>query len=332
VGIGATIPYHQRANKHVERLIFIDLLQRVDRWRSIAKYLYVGFGGIYFEDFKLLHMHFGIDSMISIEQEDWLLPRQEINIPYRCIKARRETSSEFIQSVEAVKRDYSGTDNLLIWLDYAKASELPDQLKDIRALVPKLEANDVLKVTLSANPRWLGKGPSSELQNRLDNLKNKVGAEYLGDGLTEEDVQNDNLPIVLLNALKRKIAEGMMESHRLSFQPLGCYVYRDSVTMLTMTGIVLHRAEEKQFLARAELDTQTFQLSSLNWELQRIEVPDMSLQEKIILDKLLFEKSPAQIQDELSFRFAEDPDESIALIENYKRVYRYYPNYQRVYL
>ena len=49
----------------------VDLLDRVDLWRRIAGYLYVGFGGIYFEDFKLLHSHFGMRKMLSIENQNW---------------------------------------------------------------------------------------------------------------------------------------------------------------------------------------------------------------------------------------------------------------------
>jgi hypothetical protein len=328
VSTGATIPYHQRQNKHVERQIFIDILRRVDRWRPMEKYLYVGFGGVYFEDFKLLHRHFGIDQMISIEQEEWLIPRQKVNLPYGCIIPRRQLSGEFIQNVEEVRQGYPLADHLLTWLDYAKSSELPNQLTEVRALLPKLEADDVLKITLSANPKWLRGGSRTELENRLENLKNKVGAQYLAEGLTEEDVENERLPEVLLGALKRMISEGMTESPRLYFQPLGCYVYRDSVTMLTATGILLHRGDRKKFFATFDFDG--FALSSRDWKLHRIKVPALSLPEKLMLDQLLFEKSPSEVSRALSFRFAEDLDESLELIENYQKLYRYYPNYHRV--
>jgi len=328
VSTGATVPYHQRQNKHVERQLFLDILRHVDRWRPMDKFLYVGFGGIYFEDFKLLHRQLGIDQMISIEQEQWLIARQNANLPYGCIEPRHQLSGDFIQRVEEVRREYQHAHHLLIWLDYVKASELPDQLSEVRALVPKLDANDMLKVTLSANPRWLKAGTRTELENRLENLINKVGAQYLPEGLTEEDVENDRLPNVLLDALARKISEAMTESPRLFFQPLGCYVYRDSVTMLTATGIVLHRADQDEFLARTRF--KDFEFASLDWELHEIAVPDLSLQERLILDKNLFGRTAPEIGQKLGFRFAEDLDDSQELIENYRKLYRYYPNYHRV--
>lgn len=327
---GATVPYHQRQNKHVERQVFSEILRHLDRWNPMRRYLYVGFGGVYFEDFKLLHNQFGIDQMVSIEHEAWLLPRQQANLPYGCIAPRHQTSTDFIQGVEKNKEEYPSADHLLIWLDYTKAAELPEQLNEVRALIPKLEAGDVLKVTLSANPRWLSSGPGSELQNRLENLKDKVGAAYLADGLREDDVRNDSLPGVLVGALKRKISEGMTESPRLFFQPLGCYVYRDSVTMVTTTGIVLHRGDAERFLANTGL--KDFELASLDWQLHTIDVPDLSLREKLMLDRLIFGKSATEISHELTFRLEEDVEDSLELIENYRKLHRYYPNYYRVQL
>jgi len=331
---GATLPYHQRQNKHVERHLFVDILRLVERWNPLRSYLYVGFGGIYFEDFKLLHDQFGIDKMISLEQEAWMLPRQEVNLPYGCIAPRHETSAEFIRNIEASKVQYPGAANYLIWLDYVVSKELPNQLDEVRALVPRLNPGDILKVTIPGNPRWLNKGSGSQLENRLDNLKNRVGSAYLAEGLTEGDVRDDALPAVLLGALKRKLAEAMAESPAFAFQPLGCYVYRDSVTMLTATGIVLDKGDIGAFLDRTHF--RDFELASPDWALHSISVPDLSLREKLVLDKLLFRqadrRSAAEIGAELGFQFEEDGDESAALIESYIKFYRYYPNYHRVQL
>jgi hypothetical protein len=61
--------YHLRTNKAVERLLFIELLRRLDRAlsRPIAQYKYVGLGGPYLEDFNLLHATFGNNEMTSLE-------------------------------------------------------------------------------------------------------------------------------------------------------------------------------------------------------------------------------------------------------------------------
>src|SRR6185312_1491718 len=89
-----------RQNKHVERELFLDILAHVDRVRPIKSYLYVGFGGAYLEDFRVLHSHFGNTAMLSLEQESWVYDRQLLNIPYGCVKCRNMTSSQFIQEFE----------------------------------------------------------------------------------------------------------------------------------------------------------------------------------------------------------------------------------------
>ena len=43
-------------------------------------------------------------------------------------------------------------------------------------------------------------------------------------------------------------------------------------------------------------------------------------------------KQPRRFAGELSFRFEKEADESLDLIRNYLKLYRFYPNYQRVQL
>lgn len=54
---GASIPYHLRPNKAIDRYAFLELLSKVDRYIDcdISQYKYVGFGGHSLEDFKYIH-------------------------------------------------------------------------------------------------------------------------------------------------------------------------------------------------------------------------------------------------------------------------------------
>ena len=70
---GERVPYHLRPNKFVERALFVELLSHINAVHPIADYVYVGFGGPYLEDFKILHQHFGIKNMLSLEQEAGVL-------------------------------------------------------------------------------------------------------------------------------------------------------------------------------------------------------------------------------------------------------------------
>jgi len=326
---GATVAYNLRRNKFVERQLFMELLLRFSRWREIDNYLYIGFGGVYFEEFKLLHTRFNIRKMISLEQESWMLARQELNIPYGCITPFHLSSGDLVVEIDAY-RNLGDASNILIWLDYTVPSELPTQLSEVRSLVSKLENGDVLKVTFSLATAWLNKGPSENppLVNRLENLRSKLGSAYLAEGISIDDVTNDRLPDVYLNAFKRKIAEALTENSKLDFLPLGCYTYSDGTPMLTITGALVDATEQTSFAERLGLANLSF--ASPQWEIHRIEVPDMSLRERLEIDKKLDGKTADQIATELPFRFEEDPEESLDLIRNYLKLYRFYPNYHRV--
>jgi hypothetical protein len=336
---GATVAYNLRQNKHVERQVFIELISLFERWQTVRNYLYVGFGGVYFEDYKLLHTSFGIDKMISLEVEPWMVPRQMHNIPFECIEPRRQKSNEFISEVDEQRAAYN-VDNILVWLDYATARELADQLTEVRALVPKLIPGDLLKVTLPLSTKWLdGYNYPKRFERRLESLKNKLGSTYLPDGLTLDSVQDEVLPDLYLGTLRRAIAEGMAENAHAEFLPLGCYTYADGARMLTVTGAIVSRTDAPDFAKLIRLSE--FDLSSPNWELHEINVPDLSLRERLQLDDSIYTRQsgvPAatcditEIAEKLGFQLAAKPEESLKLIENYVKLYRYYPSYHRVQL
>jgi hypothetical protein len=337
---GASVAYHLRPNKHVERHLFIDLLDHVDRWNPISSYLYVGFGGIYFEDFKLLHSHFGVDKMLSIENQKWVFERQKFNVPYGCIHPKNLDSSDFIRDVEKFRIKYK-VKNILCWLDYATSVELADQLNEIKSVLPNLAANDVFKVTLPANPSILGTKregmPDAELfERRLEALRNRLlGTQFLPDGLSADRMTERNYPEVLSETFRRAVAEAMKESPDLVFQPLGSYVYKDTTQIATFTGIVLQADRVDDFLGKTSL--KEFDLSGPAWELRKIEVPDLSLREKLRLDQVIFKQTtmpgkhrPVDIQTQMRLKFAPDVVDSRRMIENYIRFYRYYPSFHRV--
>jgi len=257
-----------------------------------------------------------------------MLARQELNIPYGCITPFHGSSSDLVINIDTY-RAIGETTNLLIWLDYVTPSELPTQLSEVRSLISKLEHGDILKITFSLHTGWLNKGSSDNvLTNRLENLQSQLGSAYLAEGISINDVTNEGLPHVYLDALKRKIAEGLAENASLEFLPLGCYTYNDGTPMLTVTGALIDRGVQAVFEDRVDLGKLDF--TSPRWEIHQIEVPDMSLQERLEIDKKLNGRTAEEIAGELPFRFEKDADESLDLIRNYLKLYRFYPNYHRV--
>jgi hypothetical protein len=272
--------------------------------------------------------------MLSIENQNWVKPRQKLNVPYGCIDCRYTESASLIQDLRKLRRKYK-VENVLCWLDYASSIELASQLNEVRALLPSLAANDILKVTLAANPSVLGTKTGANdpelFQRRLEELRQRLlGTQFLADGITTDQMTEGRYPEVLTGAFQRVVAEAMKESPELVFQPLGSYVYKDTSQMVTLTGIVLSADQVDAFRAATALGT--FDLAGLSWELLRIDVPHLSLREKLLLDQFLFNKTAHEIESKIHIQLAPDREDSLRMVENYVKYYRYYPNYQRVVL
>ena len=61
--------YHLRLNKSIDRLLFIDIIKAFNIFFDVHQYRYIGLGGPYLEDFKLLSYTFPEMKMISLESD-----------------------------------------------------------------------------------------------------------------------------------------------------------------------------------------------------------------------------------------------------------------------
>lgn len=338
---GAYVPYHLRLNKAVERKLFIDLLSRIDRCRPIDRYRYISFGGAFLEDFKQIHNAFGISSMISIENDAKTLLRQEFNKPFSCIECLESDSQDFVS--EFVR----GDQDVIIWLDYADPKALIIQLDEFSSLLAKLEEFDVLKITLNANPTRFGeygkrvhnRDGSSYLEpmdethiERLKVFSEKAGDDYLPNGVTPDMMARAEFP-ALLNRMVEISAEKAMKgraSKGMFFQHLSSYVYADSDhQMLTVSGVVLSQENKEEFYEKIALDD--WGHGNLDWgNVERIQIPTLSAKEKMTIDSVLHHKDDESILDELGFGFDRKEKVSKEVVANYRKFYRYYPNFKKI--
>lgn len=141
---GASLPYHLRPNKAIDRYAFLELLSKIDRYSSISDYKYIGFGGHSLEDFKYIHSRFGLGNMLSIEEDADVYNRQKFNRPHNCIDCLQQSSSTFID-------DFQRTQKTIIWLDYVRPKELLQQIEEFQATIRKLELLDIIKITVNSH-------------------------------------------------------------------------------------------------------------------------------------------------------------------------------------
>lgn len=330
---GALVPYHQRQNKAVDRHLFVELLTRLNRKLPISTYTYVGFGGAFLEDFKLIHAGFGNKKLISLEQDDIAWRRQQFNVPISCITCLKQNSRDFIDG-------YGIDSNAIIWLDYALARKTREQMGEFQALLPKLREYDIVKITINANLETLresqsrdknGKLESKEVrsQKRFDEIQKRIG-DFIPQGFGAESMTPDEYPRILLKAFEGAANESMKGRADVLFQPLMAFVYNDMAhQMLTLSGIVLCKKQRAKFLRECELSR--FKLASLKWgEYKKIMLPALTARERLFIDRYLPKWGEKTIQKRLKFWFDSDENKSLEILRNYIQFYRQYPNFHRV--
>ncbi|WP_049848403.1 O-methyltransferase [Trabulsiella odontotermitis] len=329
---GNTIPYHLRHNKAVERNLFIDLLNKVNNCLNISDYIYVGFGGQFLEDFKIMHSALKIKKMISLEKTENTHDRQKFNMPVACVDIgeKPQTSGEFLTNYNFKKRTRH-----VVWLDYTEPSELNEQLNEVQLLCSKLNPYDIIKVTLNAHAETLGK--DNTRPNSVD------PREYRAERLTEildafspyplmrEHAGSKIYPTTLLHALKKAMVMGVSNKPEVIIQPLSSFFYADGQGMLTATAVILESKENiiDKFFKKSRLVHWPF--LDKEWIKPRdISVPVMSIKERLLIESKLPNGTPEEITKALGFNLAEDESQTHSQLKTFIEYQRAIPWFSKV--
>lgn len=326
---GDQVPYHLRFNKAVDRSIFLELLSRVHAARSLFGYTYIGFGGPYLEDHRQIHNQFGLEHLISIEANENVVARQQRSLPLSCIQCLHKTSGDFVSQ-------YAEEGNAVIWLDYADPKAVREQLQEVEALLLRLKAYDVLKVTLNANVQTLGDKQIAEPElrkQRWEVLRARLG-DYLPAACTIEDVRPSTYPQLLLRALQRVARRVGVDSgrHEVRAVVVTSFSYTDLFhRMLTVSLVVLPRGKTTSFLNQTGIRKWSLRLPSNNAPIE-INIPALSARERMALDPLLPSGTASRLSSRMGFECGRDRESSLAMLRSYKKFYRHLPLFTRVVL
>ena len=160
----SSLPYQLRPNKAVDRELFLSLLARVSGSLRIETYAYIGLGGPFLEDFRLIHSRLGITDLVCVEEEEAVHRRQLFNRPAPCVDCKHDTLEEFIDSTEFEKP-------VIIWFDYTDPKKITDQIERFSETVLFVRLNSILRITLNANAGSLGIPKAAEIQTPPDGKK-----------------------------------------------------------------------------------------------------------------------------------------------------------------
>ncbi len=314
--------YHLRTNKGVERLLFLELLRRLDGRlpRRIETYQYVGLGGPYLEDFGMIHAAFGNRRMLSLEVKPHVQSRQLINRPYARIQPTLDSTETFVDGYE------TGNIPMIVWFDY-EWQAWKQQLLESCDLLQKLPPMSIFKITLTGKTDWLG---GVAAKDPLLIQAKELSAMFDDYGPFEPGQINENsICKTLYRICRRIIADAIPDAKEKSVRTLAAYEYNDGTPVLTVTMITGPLASIRELVRKADLKNWPFAV--LNWRaLKKIDVPSLGLRERLAVDRLLPDADARAVIKRLKLRLGSDYRESVNAMANYVEFYRYVPQLLRV--
>jgi len=328
---GASIPYHLRPHKAVDRRIFIDLLGRLERWRPLTDYVYLSMGAYPLEDHKLIHRILGITRLVAFDKEGSIVARQLFNKPIETCRCIERTSGQVVNKLDHVLDECGFGDpaGVIVWLDYTDPKKLGVQIREFETLLDRLSAGDVVRVTVNAHPHELIDKPVGKLTTADDKRAGQFDAlqgrikEFLPSWATADHMTADELPRVIAESFAAAAFKALPVSGTFTFRPLSLVRYADGAQMLSITGVIAKRTDEGEMLARLGMETWPF--GSDSWSsIHKLVVPDLTTRERLFLEREVVSRTAAEIVAALGF----DEASGIAVsdfIDTYKKYYRFYP-------
>ncbi|WP_337841867.1 O-methyltransferase [Rheinheimera sp.] len=320
--MSSNVPYHLRTNKSIDRQIFFEILSLLKVPSKIQDYKYVSLGGPMLEDHHLLHSSLGISNLESLERDKSVFSRQQFNKNFKCISCVNTSINDYINAFER-------NSPTIFWLDYTD-TKWGSQFRALHLLLGKLDAYDICKFTINANPDVLSGDANGS--SKVDVFKKKADCRFLNENLIENDVSTmDRFAKTLTDMIQTAVESALKTSEELIFKPLCIFRYIDNRhQMLSITGIILREdTETTSLLERSHLDVKDHICKS--WQdIHEINVPDLTLREKYEINRNLPGTQVDEIIDLLPFEIDKSPTKVRAALSNYIKYYRYMPNFQRV--
>jgi hypothetical protein len=304
------IPYDLRPSKQAERYIMIDLLRGLQNLGiPIEAYHYIGFGSYFFHDYRILHQELNLSQMTSIEGDTTILDRCEFNRPYSAITIIPKMSSDFLPSL-------SRSERYLVWLDndFGLTKTVTD---DVSTCFARLRAGSIFFLTIdTALPEEVANGTIEEIfQHYQDELKGEVF-----QGFEAADFAGSKIDETTRRIIGRAIELGLRGRTDVKYFNLLSLYYRDTSRMYTVGGVlcdpVIFNKVGKSQLMSNEFVKRDFIAES-------VEIPRIILTKK---ERLFLERYCVG-------RESYDGSIGVAseLAENYKRYYRFLPNFAEIF-
>ena len=354
-------PYQLRPNKAIDRFLLVDLLRHLPL-NERKKYEYIGLGGPFLEDFKILHHYYPEIKLTSLESNSDTFKRQQFNKNCRKIKTVNKEISEYFEEIDEFRHP------LIVWFDGTDFKRRT--IETIHTILRKLPLNSIFKITarvsFETEPKYLqfATEASDVIENRIEastlvpkenliGLKKEVSAiltrlahekdqmfciiqnvlDYLPEGY--EQLLNDQPSRAMLyfQVLQNVVASIYPRTGNTIFHLLSSHYYSDGTTMISVTGILVKRKNiqsvKKQF--------HCFKIQGDHLvRPTKIDIPILSVKERMKIDPFLPMRSAksagSKLRRKLGYLIDYSQSATETQLQFYNTYQQYYPFFSRIQL
>lgn len=298
------INYELRPNKFVERKMFVSSLARIMGFFR-KTYQYIGFGGIAFTDFKLIHKELNIENLHSIEKM-YSKEKLEFNKPYAQIQIEHGDSTNVLTKLDLSKPT-------IIWLDYDNRLE-PFMFDDLNIVLQDIPIGSIYVMSCNS----ILKNNDNETMSLVE-LKEKF-QDLVPFNISEDCCAEKNAPKTVSrmigDACNKNIKDRSLLGEQIHFQKLYNFTYTDNqAPMITYGGIVLSNE-----MTIADLQLDDFPFINTN-DIYEINIPNFTLREMSYINHSITD------EEKIHHDLIEKSIVKLKEYENYKKFYKYIPNY-----
>lgn len=309
-----TPAYNIRVGKAADRLLFRELLSHLAGTLNFGSYRYVGLGGPFLEDFRLIHEAFPMMKLSSIESKEQVWRRQKFHKPVSNVTLHCCTVEQYFQN------HHDDSELVVVWLDYTNLSY--NRLREIWELVSRLKSGSIIRVTLRAE------GPQEDGHDERLKWATDLFGEYLPQ-YQPDQLENSEFPGVLLKGIRKVVDSATADLGELAFQLLHAVTYSDGTQMMTVTGMIGDAATRRA--VRRALGAWHFK--NYNWSAPfHITLPALSLKERLALEPYLPSKrgTGRALHQRLGYSIEGSEPRSVEALDTYRRLAESYPRFVRL--
>lgn len=329
-------PYHLRTNKAVDRLILVKQIKAVIAAEvgltNSAKYH--SLGGPFMEDLYLVHKEIPCMPLVCIEANYQTHLRQKNHIFAANLELKNSSINDYIiHSYQPERAD-------IFWLDFTDFNL--NCLSETQGLLRKLLPGSMVRITVAArNPISQLEIPDEiedSIKKEISNTKLKtfqkcfetyLPHKYRGANLTNS--QKSFTPIVQ-QIIRLAISECLDKTADREFIHIESCHYNDASPMLSVTGIICER--NKQISVKRKLQKVGLPVDKDWAAIEEINLPFLSLQERLILNKVLPYTNDSQqcgdlLHSTLKYDIEQGEKNSKAALSQYASYRHEYPSFVR---